>query len=241
MPVTPYPSRRATSMPSAVWSTVASFIEAAEPLVGRRLQAEEDVELARQRPPRLEQLGMAGDEIDAALHEHPPFADAPAPSSCASARLRDGWCQNRSSATKMSIADGGEVAADRVDRPLAHRAGVQLPDRAERAAERAAPRRLDQPDRTMREARVLPAPRGHVPSRRQRHVVQREGRRSRLACGCLRPRRQAARAPAPSSAAACVRAPRTVAASRARRRRPRRRIRRATETDLDTRRPCARQ
>ena len=57
------------------------------------------------------------------------------------------------------IADRREVAADRVDRSLAHGARVQLPDRAERAAERTAARGLDQPRRAMRQARVLPAPR----------------------------------------------------------------------------------
>ena len=53
------------------------------------------------------------------------------------------------------IADRREVPADRVDRPLADGARVELPDRAERAAERTAARGLDEPRRTMRQAGVL--------------------------------------------------------------------------------------
>src|SRR5439155_23912997 len=52
--------------------------EAAEPLVGSRFQAEEDVEFACHRPPRLEEIGMAGDEIHTALHENPLFTDSTA-------------------------------------------------------------------------------------------------------------------------------------------------------------------
>ena len=122
---------------------------------------------------------MPGDEIDAALHEDPVLADRPAPELVRQREAPRRMMPEEIVGDEDVIADRREVAADRVDRPLAHRAGVQLPDRAERAAERAASRRFDQPDRTMREARVLPAPRGHVLSRRQRHVVQRERRRSR--------------------------------------------------------------
>src|SRR4051812_15714597 len=78
------------------------------------------------------------------------------------------------------IADRREVPADAVDRSLAHRARVKLPDRTERAAERAAPRRLHEIRGTMGEARVLLAPWIHVMPRRQRNVV--ELQRAALAC-----------------------------------------------------------
>ena len=56
------------------------------------------------------------------------------------------------------VADRREVLADRRRSTARGRRGVQLPDRAERTAERTAARRLDQPRRPVREARVLPAP-----------------------------------------------------------------------------------
>src|SRR4029079_8808946 len=52
--------------------------QAFQPLVGRRLEAEKNVEFARDRTPCLEQLGMARDEIDAALDEYPFLPDAAA-------------------------------------------------------------------------------------------------------------------------------------------------------------------
>ena len=138
------------------------------------------------------------------------------------------------------IADRREVAADRVDRSLAHRAGVQLPDRAERAAERTALARsrsatpADAPDRRTGGAT---APRDAAPAAARRRA---RASRSRRRCGCLRPRRRAARGRARASAAARARAPRTGAASRARRRRAPRQRHRATGTDPDRPPRCAR-
>ena len=49
--------------------------QAFQPFVGGRLEAEKNVEFARDRPPCLEQIGMTGDEIDPALDEDPLLAD----------------------------------------------------------------------------------------------------------------------------------------------------------------------
>ena len=70
------------------------------------------------------------------------------------------------------VADRREVAAHGIDRPLAHGPRVELPDRAEGTSERAAAGGLDEPGGTMRQAGVLPPPRRHVVTRRQRHFVQ---------------------------------------------------------------------
>ena len=55
------------------------FHQAVEPFVGRGLEAEEDVEVLRNRPPRFEQLRMPGDEIGTALDENPLLAHAAPP------------------------------------------------------------------------------------------------------------------------------------------------------------------
>ena len=148
--------------------------QAVEPLVGRRLETEEDVEVPRERPPRLEQLGVARHQIDTALHQNPPLADAAPPKLLRQLQAARRMVPEQIVGDEHMVADRREVAADRVDRPLAHRPGVQLPDRAERAAERAAARGLDEPRGTMRQAGVLPPPRRHVMARRQRHLVERQ-------------------------------------------------------------------
>ena len=179
------------------------LVEADEPLVGRRLKTEEDIEFACQRPPRLEKLGMAGDQIHAALHEYPPFADSAAPELMRQRKAPGRMVPEQIVGDEDVIAHGGEVAADGVNRPFAHRTGVQLPDRTERAAERTAPRRLDQPDGTMGEARVLAAPRGHLVSRGQGDRIQRKvaglalrARVSALAVRQREPRHRRQRLPA---------------------------------------------
>src|SRR5262245_42676585 len=49
-----------------------------ESLVGCRFETEKDVEVPGQRTPRVEQRGVTGHEIDAALHQNPPFSDTAA-------------------------------------------------------------------------------------------------------------------------------------------------------------------
>src|SRR2546427_330778 len=56
------------------------------------------------------------------------------------------------------VPDRRQVAADRIDGPFPYGARVQLPDRAERAAEGTAAGRLDEPRGPVRQARVLTAP-----------------------------------------------------------------------------------
>ena len=97
----------------------------------------------RERPPRLEQLRMARHQVDAALHENPLLADAAPPQLARQLEAARRVMPEQIVGDEDVVADRREVAADRVDRSLAHRARVQLPDRAERAAERAAARRLD--------------------------------------------------------------------------------------------------
>src|SRR5438093_10305489 len=50
-----------------------------QPVVAGRLEAEEDIELAGDRTPCLEQLRVTGDRIDPALHEHPGLPDSAFP------------------------------------------------------------------------------------------------------------------------------------------------------------------
>ena len=138
------------------------------------------------------------------------------------------------------IADRREVAADAVDRSLAHRARVQLPDRAERAAERTASRRLHEIRGTMGEARVLLAPCVDVMPRRQRNVV--ELQRPGLARGLHHLAVRAAQRKAGNRAEryAALESVAHVAAALFRRRPARRRSSPRRGTALDTRPRCGR-
>ena len=138
--------------------------------------------------------GWRATEIDAALHQDPRLADAAAPELVRQREAARRMMPEQIVGDEDVVADRAKSLADGVDRSLAHRSRVQLPDRAERAAERTAARRFDQPGRTMRETGVLPAPAIDVVSGRQRHVVERERRRCRPACGSPRRRRRAAQA-----------------------------------------------
>ena len=55
-----------------------SFTTVREPLVRRRLEPEEDVEVLRERSPRLEQLRVAADEVRPRLDEDPALPNDPA-------------------------------------------------------------------------------------------------------------------------------------------------------------------
>ena len=101
---------------------------------------------------------MTRDQVDATLHEDPALADA-APFQF----LGEGEAARRVMPEQIVgdedvVADGREVIRDRGDRALAYGAGMQLPDGTERTAERTAARGFDQPDRAVRETRILPAP-----------------------------------------------------------------------------------
>ncbi len=81
-----------------------------------------------------------------------------------------------------AVADRREVVDHGADRALAKRAPVELPDRAEAAAERAAARGLDQPDRLEEEAVVaVPVALDEV-ARRERHRVQSRAVRRAARC-----------------------------------------------------------
>ena len=154
-------------------------MQTVEPFVGRRLEAEEDVEVLRDRAPGLEQLRVARDQIDTALHEDPPLPDA-----AAAQLLREREAARRVVPEQIVgdedvVPRRGEVLAHRFDRTLSNRTRVQLPDRTERAAERTSARGLDQPRGPMGEARVLTPPRRDEMARRQRNLVELEGRRIR--------------------------------------------------------------
>ncbi len=165
--------------------------ESLEPFVGGRFEPEENVEVARDRPPRLQQLRMPRHRIHPALHEHPRFPDP----ACAQ-RARQFQASRRVVPEEIVghehvAANGGQVIADRTDRPLADGPRVKLPDRAERATERTAARGFDQPRRPMREARVLATPGCDVMAGGMRHQVELEGiasiaRRGRPDPGAIR-------------------------------------------------------
>ena len=146
--------------------------EPLEPLVGRRLEPEEDVELPAERAPRLQQLRMASDKIHAALHEDPLLADAAAAQLARQLQAARGVVPEQVVGDEDVVPDGREIVADRIDRPFAHRAIVQLPDRAERAAEGTAARGLHEPHRPVRETRVLPSPWPHEIACGHRHLVE---------------------------------------------------------------------
>ena len=169
------------------------LLQAGEPFVGRRLEAEKDVEVLRDRAPRLEQLRVARDQIDAALHENPPLPDAAAAQLLRQREAARRVVPEQIVGDEDVVPGRGEVPAHRFDRTLPHRARVQLPDRTERAAERTSARGLDQPRGPMGETRVLTPPRRDEMARRQRNLVELEGRRIRGRCD--RPRQTA---PAPS-------------------------------------------
>ena len=118
--------------------------------------------------------GCRATRSDAALHQDPLLADAAAPQLARQLEAARRVVPEQIVGDEHVIADRREVAAHGVDRPLADGARVDLPDRAEGAAERAAARRLDELGRAVREARILAPPRLHVMPRRQRHLVERQ-------------------------------------------------------------------
>ena len=145
-------------------------------VVGRRFEAEEHVELARERTPGLEQRGLSGHRVDAALHEHPLLAQA-APDQLGRQRLAArAMVPEQVVGDEDVIADGRRVAADGLDAALAELAVVHLPDGTERAPERTAARRFDEERRPVREAGVLPAPALDMAAGRDGHHVERDAR-----------------------------------------------------------------
>ena len=122
---------------------------------------------------------MTRHQIDATLDENPALADA-APLQF----LGEGETARRVMPEQIVgdedvVPDGREVIGDRGDRALAYRAGMELPDGTERAAERTAARGFDQPDGAVRETRILPAPAIDELPARARHVIEHERSESR--------------------------------------------------------------
>ena len=111
--------------------------------------------------------------------------------------------------------DRREVVDDGADRALAEGAAVELPDRAEVAAEGAAARRLDEPNRLEEEAVVAVAVALDEVARRQRHAVE---------ARALGERRASTIQASPVSQAQRRARRRAAGLARARRRRPARRL-----------------
>ena len=107
-----------------------------------------------ERPPGFQQFGMSGDRVDARLHENPVFSEAP----------RHAGLGERAAARRMmpeqivgdeDLISGCLEVIGRRSRSIARvRPIEELPDRAERAAERAAARGLDQVRRAVMKACV---------------------------------------------------------------------------------------
>ncbi len=130
--------------------------------------------LAGDRLPGLEQPGIPRHEVDPALDENPLLADA-APDQFLGQGLAAGRVMpEQIVGDEDVVADRLEILDDGLDRALAHGARMELPDGTERATERAPPGRLDQPDRPMRETRVVLTPGVDMATRGQRHGVQRK-------------------------------------------------------------------
>ena len=79
--------------------------QAREALVGRRFEAEEEVELVGERTPLCEVLGMARDQIRSRLHEHPTLLHA-------AARERARQLEAALAGMKEEVVDYEDVAAD---------------------------------------------------------------------------------------------------------------------------------
>src|SRR6185369_12007279 len=148
------------------------LLHAREPGVGRRLEAEEDVDLLRERAPLLHERRMLRDQVGARLQQEPLLPDPPAVQRARqllAVRLR---MAEEVVGEEDVAADGGEVVDDAGDVAAAEAAVDVLPDRAERAAVRAAARRLDQVDGPALHAEVAVVARDQRVARRQRDFVE---------------------------------------------------------------------
>ena len=176
LPVTPRPTLAGDANALAHPLDGRVLAQPGQAVVGRRFEAEEHVELAREGPPRLEQPGLPRHRVDAALHEHPLLAQA-APDQLRRQRLAArAVVPEQIVGDEDVIADGRRVAADGLDAALAELAVVHLPDGTERAPERTAARRLDEERRPVREAGVLAAPALDMAAGRDGHDVERDAR-----------------------------------------------------------------
>src|SRR5262249_35141494 len=123
------------------------LLQPGQPLVRGRLEAEEDVEQLGDRPPRLEQLRVAGDEVGAALYQDPALLHAAAAQRVGQLEAARGVVPEEAVGDEDVGPGGGKVLDDGADAALAEAAIIELPHRAERAAERAAAGGLDEPHR----------------------------------------------------------------------------------------------
>src|SRR5689334_5518487 len=117
--------------------------QAVEPFVTCRFETEKDVEILRDRPPCLKQFRMFRDEVSAALHEQPALANSALPK-----RMRELKAARRLIPEQIVChedirARRLEIVADTLNRAHPYAAVEQLPDGAERAAERTSARRFN--------------------------------------------------------------------------------------------------
>src|SRR6185295_10299194 len=150
-----------------------------ETLVGGGLEAEEDVEVLGERPPRLEKVRPAADQVRARLDEEPPLLDAALLQGRGESEAALGVVPEEVVRDEHVLPDRGEIVHDRADRPLAEGSAVELPDRAEAAAVRTPAGRLDQPDRSEEEAVIAVPVSLDQGARRNRDAVERGPLRER--------------------------------------------------------------
>ena len=134
--------------------------------------------------------GVAADEVRARLDEDPALPDAALLQSLRELEAPLRMVPEEIVGDEDAVADRREVVDDGADRPLAEGAPVELPDRAEAAAEGAAARRLDEPDGLEEQAVVAVAVALDEVARRQRDAVEAGALRERAAS---RPSRRASR------------------------------------------------
>src|SRR5207247_2629536 len=103
--------------------------ELVEAFVGRRFETKKDVEVLRDRPPRVEQVGVARHQIGAALNEQPPLADSASRQLTRQLEATCGLVPEQIVGDKDVRPGGREIPADAVDRSQPDRAVVHLPYR----------------------------------------------------------------------------------------------------------------
>ena len=165
------------------------LVEGPKAVVGGRLEAEEQVEVARDRPPLGQESGMLHHRVEPCLHQYPVLLDAAAdelPRELQTARARG---EEQIVDHEHVVSDLGEVVGHVPDVAQAERATVVFPDGAECAAVRAAARGLHCPERHLVHAQVVGLLRRNQLPRGQRHLVEahslpRGGRRRLVPAGC---------------------------------------------------------
>ena len=98
-----------------------SLVEFRQAGVGGGFEAEEDVELTRDRPPGFEQIGMSGHEIDPRLHEDPILPDSACEQRFSQRPAARRVMPEEIVGDEDLAARRFEIPADALDRSLAHR------------------------------------------------------------------------------------------------------------------------